>query len=109
MFPARSSLQETKGTTNFDANNRLRQFQAMMSHDVSARFGGSMERAAASVKAKALIIVTATDHTVTPGPALDFANLMHAEVLNLQNNCGHHGPECDSEKVAQAIKEFLEK
>jgi len=101
--------QESATTANFDANNRLRQFQAMLSLDVSAPFGGSMERAAATVKAKALIIVTATDHSVTPGPALEFARLIHAEVLDLQNNCGHHGAECESEKVNQALKEFLEK
>jgi len=100
---------ERAATANFDANNRLRQFQAMLSHDVSAPFSGSMAAAAATVKAKALIIVTATDHTVTPGPALDFAQLIDAEVLDLQNNCGHHGAECESEKVNQAVKEFLEK
>lgn len=101
--------QETAATAASDANNRLRQFQAMLAHDVSAAFGGSIESAAAAVKAKALIIVTATDHTVTPGPALDFARMIHAEVLELQNNCGHHGSECESWKVDQAVKEFLEK
>lgn len=101
--------QESATTAAFDANNRLRQFQAMLSLDVSAPFGGWMERAAATVKAKALVIVTATDHTVTPGPALAFARLIHAEVLDLQNDCGHHGAECESEKVNQAVKEFLEK
>jgi len=101
--------QESAATANFDANNRLRQFQAMLSQDVSAGFGGSMTAAAAAVKAKALIIVTASDHTVTPRPALEFARLIHAEVLDLRNNCGHHGSECESEKVDQAVKEFLEK
>jgi homoserine O-acetyltransferase len=99
--------QERAATSAFDANNRLRQFQAMLALDVSAPFGGSMAAAAATVKAQALIIVTATDHTVTPGPALEFAQLIHAEVLDLQNHCGHHGAECASEKVDQAVQAFL--
>ena len=92
-----------------DANNHIRQAQAMMALDVSLPFGGSMERAAAAVRATVLVIVSATDHTVTPGPALEFAKLIHAEVLELHNNCGHHAPECDSAKVNSAVAAFLVK
>jgi homoserine O-acetyltransferase len=91
-----------------DANDHIRQDEAMMAQDVSAPFGGSMERAAAAVKAKALIISSATDHTVTPGPALDFAQLIPAQVLELTNNCGHHAPECDGAKVNSTVATFLD-
>ncbi len=92
----------------FDANNHIRQSQAMMDLDVSVPFGGSMERAAAAVKAKVLVIVCATDHTVTPGPALAFAKLLHAEVLELEGPCGHLEPGCEAAKVNPAIARFLE-
>ena len=93
---------------HFDANDRIRQAQAMMSLDVSAPFGGSMERAAA-VKAPMLIVVDAHDHMVTPGPALEFAKLKSAETLVLQSDCGHLGPGCEQAKVAAALAEFLGK
>ncbi len=98
-----------KQVAEFDANNHIRQSQAMMSHDVSATLGGSMDRAAAAVKAKVLVVASLTDHMVTPGPALEFAKLLHAEVLELRGNCGHLAPECEVEKVAPAIAGFLEK
>lgn len=95
--------------THFDSNDRIRQAQAMMGLDVSAPFGGSMERAAAAVKAPMLIIVDAHDHMVTPAPALDFAKLKGAQTLVLQNDCGHLGPGCDGQKVSAAVAEFLGK
>jgi homoserine O-acetyltransferase len=67
-----------------------------------------MERAARAVKAKVLIIASATDHTVTPGPALDFARLIHAQVFELTNNCGHHAPECEGAKVNSTVARFLD-
>jgi homoserine O-acetyltransferase len=93
----------------FDGNDRIRQAQAMMGLDVSAPFGGSMERAAAAVKAPMLIIVDVHDHMVTPGPALDFAKLKGAQILVLENDCGHLGPGCDQAKVSAAVAEFLGK
>jgi homoserine O-acetyltransferase len=95
--------------THFDSNDRIRQAQAMMGLDVSAPFGGSMEQAAAAVKAPMLIVVDAHDHMVTPGPALNFAKLKGAQTLVLESDCGHLGPGCEQAKVAAAIAEFLAK
>jgi homoserine O-acetyltransferase len=55
-----------KDVAEFDANNHIRQAQAMMAHDVSAPLGGSMDRAAAAVKTQVLVIVSISDHMVTP-------------------------------------------
>jgi len=103
-----ASLKQLSENT-FDANDRIRQAQAMMGLDVSAPFGGSMEKAAAAVKAPMLIIVDAHDHMVTPGPALDFAKLKGAQTLVLENDCGHLGPGCEQGKVSAAVAEFLGK
>jgi homoserine O-acetyltransferase len=103
-----ASLKESPDI-HFDSNDRIRQAQAMMGLDVSVPFGGSMEKAAAAVKAPMLIIVDAHDHMVTPGPALDFARLKGAQTLILENECGHLGPGCDQGKVSAAIAGFLEK
>jgi homoserine O-acetyltransferase/O-succinyltransferase len=98
-----------KQIAEFDANNHIRQAQAMMGHDVFATTGGSMDRAAAAVKAKVLVVASTTDHMVTPGPALEFAKLLHAEVLELSGNCGHRAPGCETEKVGATIAAFLGK
>jgi homoserine O-acetyltransferase/O-succinyltransferase len=98
-----------KSVAEFDANNHIRQSQAMMAHDVSATFGGSMDRAAAAVKAKVLVVVSLSDHIVTPVPALNFAALLHAETLELKDNCGHSAVECETGKIGAAIAAFLDK
>lgn len=98
-----------KAVAEFDANNHIRQSQAMMAHDVSAPFGGSMDRAAAAVKAKVLVVPSISDHMVTPGPAQDFARLLHSEVLELKDNCGHLAPGCEMSTLSPAIANFLAK
>lgn len=102
-----AEIEKSKQTSTFDANDKIRQDQAMMALDVSAPFGGSMERAAAAVKAKVLVIVAKTDHVVTPGPATDFAGLLHAPLLVLEGDCGHLATVCESQKVNEAVAGFL--
>jgi homoserine O-acetyltransferase len=92
----------------FDANDRIRQLQAMMSLDVSKPFGGSMEKAAAAVHAQVLVIPSAQDHMVNPTPALDFAKLIHAQVFELTSDCGHLANSCESAGMFPAIQKFLE-
>jgi homoserine O-acetyltransferase len=90
-----------------DANNKIRQVEAMMSIDVSEKFGGSLAAAAAAVKAKVLVISAVQDHVVTPGPAFEFGRLLHAEIVRLGGDCGHSAPGCEGAKVAAAIHAFL--
>jgi homoserine O-acetyltransferase len=92
-----------------DANNKIRQAQAMMALDVTAAFNGSMERAAAAVKADVLIVVAKFDHVVTPGPALQFARLLRSPVIELDGDCGHLAPSCEFQKVNAAVAEFLKR
>jgi homoserine O-acetyltransferase len=94
---------------SYDANDRVRQLQAMMRHDVTAGFDGSIPRAAAAVKAAMLVVVDAHDMMVTPGPALQFATAAKARVLNLDSDCGHIVPTCERDKIGAAIAAFLDK
>ena len=97
-----------RGTIHgFDANNWIRQAQAMMGHDVSRPFGGDMSKAAAAVKARVLVIVGLQDHMVNPTPALAFARLLKARTLELDSDCGHLTPDCESAKVDAAVAKFL--
>lgn len=101
-------LESAKQQTGFDANDKIRQAQAMIALDVAEDFGGSMERAAASVKAKVFVITARFDHVVTRGPAQEFARLLHAKTLELDSDCGHMAPSCESQKVNGAVAEFLQ-
>jgi homoserine O-acetyltransferase len=98
---------EKNGPDRFDANNWHRQLEAMIAHDVSTPYGGSMEQAAARVKAKMLVIISAQDHMVNPAPARAFAKLVHARVVELSGPCGHLANGCEKDKVVQAVGEFL--
>jgi homoserine O-acetyltransferase/O-succinyltransferase len=95
-------------TGGSDANDKIRQTEAMMSIDVTEKFGGSWERAAAAVKAKSMVIVARYDHTVTPSPALKFAALLNAETVILEGDCGHSTHLCETEKINSAVTRFLE-
>ncbi|HEY0379783.1 MAG TPA: alpha/beta fold hydrolase [Pyrinomonadaceae bacterium] len=96
-------------TGGFDANNKIRQAQAMMALDVTEGLGGSMERAAAAVKADVFVIVASKDHAVTPGPAIEFARLLRrGKLLVLDNDCGHNAPWCEQQRVSKAVAEFLD-
>jgi homoserine O-acetyltransferase len=100
-------LEKQEKQTGFDANDKIRQAQAMLALDVTGPFAGSMERAAAAVKARVFVIVARLDHVVTPGPAIDFASLIHSQLLILESDCGHMAPGCESQKVNQTVAEFL--
>ncbi len=94
---------------SFDTNDWYRQAQAMMGHDVSKPFGGDMQKAAGTVRARVLAVASLQDHMVTPWPALDFAKLMKAQTLELNSDCGHVATGCEQAKIAAAIAQFLAK
>lgn len=92
----------------FDANNWIRQLQAMMADDVSKPFGGSMAKAASVVRARVLIIPALQDHMVNPKPALAFAKLIHAQTFPLDSDCGHLSFNCEANQIDKVVAKFLE-
>lgn len=81
-----------------DANNKIRQVEAMMTLDAADASG---------VKAKLFIAVSESDHTVTPGPALEYAKKMEVEPFILDNACGHSLHLCPDNGMNQALLKFL--
>jgi len=79
----------------------------MMSLNVAEPYGDSLEKAAAAVKARLLVIVGKEDHTVTPSPAIEFAHALGAQLLVIDDGCGHQY--CDHAGVEKAVADFLEK
>jgi len=90
-----------------DANDHVRQAQAVMALDISAPFGGSMARAAAAIRAKMLVVGTWQDREVNPGPAFELARMAHAEVFELDGRCGHQAPSCEQATLWRAVSRFL--
>ena len=84
------------------------QLEAMIDNNVSAPYNDNMGEAASRVKAKVLVIVNLQDHMVNPHPAMEFAKLIGAKTLILNNDCGHLGPSCEAERVDKAINVFLD-
>jgi len=103
---ARASL-ETATLTVERAYDLSSQLRAMIAHNVAAPFDGSLERAASRVRAKLFVVVGLADHVVTPGPALEFARLLEAPTLALDNDCGHQAPWCEADVFNPAVRAFL--
>lgn len=81
-----------------DANNKIRQCEAMMSLDAADT---------SRVKARMFIAASKSDHTVTPGPALEYAKQLGVAPFILDNGCGHSLHACPDAGMAQAILRFL--
>jgi len=104
-----TAIEKGKAEAGFDANDKIRQVQSMMALDVASGFGGSLERAAQAVKARVLVIIAKSDHVVTPGPAIQFARLLNAGLVELESDCGHLAALCLSKQVNETVSSFLQK
>jgi len=100
------SFDKEPGKT-FTFDNYLTQLKAMMKHDISINFSGSMDEAAKNIKAELFIIVNETDILINPTQAINLANLIDAKTLVLDNNCGHLGVSCEIDRCREEIDTFL--
>jgi homoserine O-acetyltransferase len=91
----------------FTSYNKLSQIKAMQQHNIYAHFGGSLEKAAAAIRAEVLLIISATDHVVNPQPAQELAAVLNCRLEVLENNCGHLAIGCEMERCAAIVKDFF--
>jgi len=106
-FQAFVEKEEQNYLKTFKADDWAAQLKAMMAHNVARQFGGSMARAASAVKAKTLVVVARQDMMVNPDPAVEFARLLKAEILEVNGACGHVFAACDGAAVNAAVARFL--
>lgn len=106
-FPALMAQMEKDALTGMSPLDYAAQLRAMMSHDISRRFQGSMEAAGAAVRAKVLVVVATQDHMVNPEPALALASAAGFGLLKLTGECGHLAPGCEAGKLGPAASAFL--
>ncbi len=105
-FEAFAKKEEQNYLETFKADDWASQLRAMMAHDISKKFG-SMAKAAKTVKAKSLVVVARQDMMVNPDPAVEFARLLKAQMLEVNNACGHVYASCEGDKVNAAVAKFL--
>ena len=79
----------------------------MITHNIAAPFGDSLEAAAKQVKARVMVVASAQDHMVNPTTALELARALHAQVVELSGDCGHLEPGCDKAVAAPKVRDFL--
>jgi homoserine O-acetyltransferase/O-succinyltransferase len=91
----------------FTLEDYLFQLKAMIKHDISLEFNGSMEDAANIIKAKLFMIISENDLLVNLTEAKRFAKLTNAKTLILNNNCGHLAVSCEIERCREEIDKFL--
>lgn len=104
-FPAWLAAQEAAAT--FDWNDRRRQLEAMLTHDVGKPYG-SLDAAAARVRAKSLYLLADRDHVVSPAPARAFGEKVHAVVESTASECGHLAAQvCETDAIAARVSAFL--
>jgi homoserine O-acetyltransferase len=100
-----AELRKNAKTDGGSAANQIRQRQAILSLDLPAELGISLEETAKRVRAKMMVIVSPQDHMVNPEPAERFAKAIGAPVVELDTPCGHNSVGCIS--VGPIVAQFL--
>lgn len=93
----------------FNPDNWLWQIKAIMTQDILKSFSGSAESAAASVRAKCLVINSPYDQMIYPETAAYFGKLINAERAELQGDCGHLAFLCEKNNLKFVLESFLNK
>jgi homoserine O-acetyltransferase/O-succinyltransferase len=99
-------LERTATPGPHDPRDWAAQLEAMIGHDVAR--GGSLEAAAARVRARSLVITATLDQMVHPGPASEFARLAGLALLPLLGDCGHLATGCEAPLAGLAVRQFLQ-
>ncbi len=100
-------MKDTKKPQVADWNNRYYQLMAIIGHDISKNYHGSMQEAAAAIHAKMLIISSRYDHMVNPHPAMEFSKLLPAKLVLLNSDKGHIAFDFKLPEMKNSIIELL--
>ena len=90
-----------------DANDTIRQIEAMLSQDIAAPFAGSLPRVATAIHAPILAIVNRQDHVVNPTTSIELMKRAKGKLVLLDSDCGHRAFDCEQALIAQAVSQFL--
>ncbi len=85
------------------------QLNAMLNHNIYDHFENEPHKAVSFVEAELMIVISKYDHIVDSVPALHFAELSGAKLLELSNDCGHQAVVCELNFVNEKVSEFLKR
>jgi homoserine O-acetyltransferase len=97
---------QTKPTGDY--NDIFYQITAVIGHDISKPFNGSMQEAATHVKAQMLIISSRQDHMVNPAPAIEFSKLVRAKLVLIDSDLGHLISNFGDEQIKESVIALLD-
>lgn len=100
---------DSRTDDRFTLENRASQIKAMLSHDITRNFNGSLKQAVDEIQAEIFMIVSETDHLVNPALSHKLAKISDAEIMVLRSNCGHLAVGCALDTCTQAISDFLDR
>lgn len=102
-----SILDHHEPVQGFDANDHIRQVEAMLHHDIARLDAGSLTAAAKRIKAPLLYVWNAQDQVVRPEPGLEVAKAAKAQIVQLPGDCGHSAYACTMPRVIEVVRAFL--
>ncbi|MDB5031496.1 alpha/beta fold hydrolase [Mucilaginibacter sp.] len=98
-----------KGSGHPDWNDTWYQITAIITHDISKPYNGSMKEAAAHIKAKMIIISSKQDHMVNPTPAIEFSKLLpDAKLVLIDSDAGHLAGNFGNATIRNSVIEILQ-
>ena len=101
------------GFASWDAWSLVRRYQASSAHDVSAPFGGDLQKAMAKVKARVLVLPCSQDRLLGLQNATEIAKgIKGATCVEVDSNKGHLAwrplvGSAETNEITQAVKQFL--
>ncbi len=107
-FPNYINNFDKEYSNNFTLEDYEFHLKAISNHDISKKFGGTMEETAQQIKTKLFFIISETDLLIDPSETKRFAELTKSKILLLNNNCGHLAVSCEIDRCRKAISEFFE-
>ena len=96
-------LQESDEATVLAPDDYVAQLDAMIDHDVLGPDGSLVS----DVRADVLVVGVPSDHMVNAVPGKRVAEIIAAEYLQVDSNCGHMGTTCEVELVETKVNQFL--
>ena len=98
---------EQQYSTRMKPEDFLAGLKAMIPHDIYKSSSCTQEDIKNKIKADMLIISATQDHLVNPISAIELSKELNAELVVLQSDCGHGAFGCETEKIKNAVTEFL--
>lgn len=87
----------------------LCQLNALIRHDIYKSSGKTIGDMKEVIKAKVLMVLSKSDHMVNPSSSVELSNVLGANLLQVDSDCGHAGFFCDQLRIKEEVTLFLQK